>query len=83
VLEKADITLNLIDCLKKPETFEDAYYHPNFEERMKWREAISKEVVRALRQTSKLKSWFNPNSTRFTEILIQEGNLYLKRLTLH
>jgi hypothetical protein len=43
VLEKADIALNLIDCLKEPETFEDAYYHPNHEERMKWREAISKE----------------------------------------
>jgi hypothetical protein len=35
--------LNLIDYLKEPETFEDAYYHPNFEERMKWRESISKE----------------------------------------
>jgi hypothetical protein len=43
VLEKADIALNLIDCLKEPETFEDAYYHPNHEERMKWREEISKE----------------------------------------
>jgi hypothetical protein len=43
VLEKADIGLNLIDCLKEPKTFEDAYYHPNLEERMKWREAISKE----------------------------------------
>jgi hypothetical protein len=43
VLEKADIALNLIDCLKEPETFEDAYYHPNHENRMKWREAISKE----------------------------------------
>jgi hypothetical protein len=31
-----------MDYLKKPETFEDAYYHPNFEERMKWRESISK-----------------------------------------
>jgi hypothetical protein len=29
--------------LKEPETFEDEYYHPNFEERMKRREAISKE----------------------------------------
>jgi ABC-type amino acid transport substrate-binding protein len=35
--------LNLIDCLKEPETFKDAYYHPNLEERMKWREAVSKE----------------------------------------
>jgi hypothetical protein len=35
--------LNLIDCLKEPETFEDTYYHPNHEERMKWRAAISKE----------------------------------------
>jgi hypothetical protein len=35
--------LNLIDCLKEPEKFEDAYYHPNLEERMKWREANSKE----------------------------------------
>jgi ABC-type amino acid transport substrate-binding protein len=29
--------------LNEPETFEDAYYHPNFEEMMKWREAILKE----------------------------------------
>jgi hypothetical protein len=43
VLEKADITLNLIASLKELETFEDAYYHPNFEERMKWREEIPKE----------------------------------------
>jgi hypothetical protein len=43
VLEKADIALNLIGCLKDPETLEDAYYHPNLEERMKSRKAISKE----------------------------------------
>jgi hypothetical protein len=43
VLEKADIALNLIDYLKESETFEDAYYHPNLEERMTWRETISKE----------------------------------------
>jgi hypothetical protein len=43
VLEKADIALNLIDCLKDPETFEDAYYHQNLEEKMRWREEISKE----------------------------------------
>jgi hypothetical protein len=42
-LEKADIALNLNDYLKEPEIFEDVYYHSNFEERMKWREAISKE----------------------------------------
>jgi hypothetical protein len=35
--------LNLIEYLKEPETFEDTYYHPNLEERMKWREEISKE----------------------------------------
>jgi hypothetical protein len=35
--------LNSVDSLKEPETFEDAYYHPNFEDRMKWREEISKE----------------------------------------
>jgi hypothetical protein len=34
--------LNLIDSLKKPETFEDAYYHPNTEKRINWREEISK-----------------------------------------
>jgi hypothetical protein len=43
VLEKADIAFNLINFLKEPDTFEDAYYHPNFLKRMKWREAISKE----------------------------------------
>jgi hypothetical protein len=29
VIEKADIALNLLDCLKEPETFEDAYYQKN------------------------------------------------------
>jgi hypothetical protein len=29
--------------LKEPETFEDAYYHPNIEQRVEWSEAISKE----------------------------------------
>jgi hypothetical protein len=43
VFEKVDKALNLIDCLKEPEIFEDAYYHPNHKERMRWREAISKE----------------------------------------
>jgi hypothetical protein len=41
--ENIQVTLNLIDSLKDPETFEDAYHHPNIEERMKWREAISKD----------------------------------------
>jgi hypothetical protein len=35
ILEDAYIALNLIDSLKEPETFEDAYYHLNFEERVK------------------------------------------------
>jgi hypothetical protein len=35
VLEKADITLNIIDSLKELETFEDAYYHPNIVQRIK------------------------------------------------
>jgi hypothetical protein len=43
VLENADIALSLIDFLKETETFEDAYYHPCIEERMKWRESISKD----------------------------------------
>jgi hypothetical protein len=35
VLEKTEIALNLIDTLKKAETFENANYYPNIEERMK------------------------------------------------
>jgi ABC-type amino acid transport substrate-binding protein len=35
--------LILPSSFKEPEKFEHAYYHPNFEERMKWREEISKE----------------------------------------
>jgi hypothetical protein len=35
--------LNLIDSLKEPEAFEDEYYPPNFEVRMKWRKEILKE----------------------------------------
>jgi hypothetical protein len=40
---KGWLTLNLINVLKKPETIEDAYYHPNIEQMMKCRKAISKE----------------------------------------
>jgi hypothetical protein len=29
--------------LKEPESFKDVYYHPNHEDRMKWKEAILKE----------------------------------------
>jgi ABC-type amino acid transport substrate-binding protein len=39
----ADIAVNLIDSSKESESFEDAYYNPNFVEKMKWREAILKE----------------------------------------
>jgi hypothetical protein len=36
--------LILIDDLKEPETFENAYYHPSFEETIKLREEISKGI---------------------------------------
>jgi hypothetical protein len=35
VLGKADISMNLIDSLKEPETFENAYYYQNVEEKDK------------------------------------------------
>jgi hypothetical protein len=46
VVEKADIALNLIDCLKESETFEDASYHSNFEERMKWTNQFQKSWMK-------------------------------------
>jgi hypothetical protein len=36
--------LNSIDSLKDSKTFEDACYHSNNEEIMKWRESISKDL---------------------------------------
>jgi hypothetical protein len=41
----------------------------------------NERIAWSLSQTSKLKSWFNQNLKDSSKILIQEGNLYLKRLT--
>ena len=39
-----DVALNLIEKSQEPETFEEAYYHSNPEDRSKWKDAISKEL---------------------------------------
>jgi hypothetical protein len=40
----ADVPLNLIEKQKDPETFEEAYYTLNIEDRGQWRDEISKEL---------------------------------------
>ena len=44
IVDRADVALNLMEKPKDPETFEEAYFHPNLEERSKWRDAILKEL---------------------------------------
>ena len=44
IVDRADVPLNLIEKPREPETFEEAYFHPNIDDRSKWRDAISKEL---------------------------------------
>ena len=44
IVDRADAALNLIEKSQEPERFEEAYYHSNPEDRIKWRDAISKEL---------------------------------------
>ena len=43
IVEKADVALNAVELVEEPKTFEEAYYHPDSDLKMKWQEAISKE----------------------------------------
>jgi hypothetical protein len=43
LVEMANIALNLIAVLREPETFEEVYSHTILEQRIKWRDKISKE----------------------------------------
>jgi hypothetical protein len=44
IVERADVVLNLIEKSQEPEAFEEAYYHSNPEDRIKWRDATSKKL---------------------------------------
>jgi len=43
VEERADFTFSMVDLVKDPESFEDAFNHPEIDKKMKWLQAISKE----------------------------------------
>jgi hypothetical protein len=43
LVESADFALNMVEIVKDPETFDDAYNNPEPEEKMMWRSSISKE----------------------------------------
>jgi len=43
IVEKADVALNAVELVEEPKTFEEAYFHPDSDQKMKWQEAISKE----------------------------------------
>ena len=43
VEERADFAFSMVDLVKDPESFEDAFNHPEIDKKMKWRHAISKE----------------------------------------
>ena len=41
--ERADFAFSMVDLVKDPESFEDAFNHPEFDKKIKWRHAILKE----------------------------------------
>ena len=43
VEERADFACSVADLVKDPESFEDAFNHPEIDKKMKWRHTISKE----------------------------------------
>ena len=43
VEERADFAFSMVDLVKDPESFEDAFNHPEIDKKIKWRLAISKE----------------------------------------
>jgi hypothetical protein len=43
VVESANIAFNTLDLVEEPKTFDEAYNHPNTNDRILWKEAISKE----------------------------------------
>jgi Reverse transcriptase (RNA-dependent DNA polymerase) len=43
VVESANFAFNSLDLVEEPKTFAEAYHNPNSNDKIKWREAISKE----------------------------------------
>ena len=43
IVETADFAFNLVDLVKDPENFDEAYNHPEADKKIMWRRAISKE----------------------------------------
>ena len=43
IVETADFAFNMVDLVKDPESFEEAYHHPEAGKKIMWRRAISKE----------------------------------------
>jgi hypothetical protein len=55
IVEKADVALNAVDLAEGPKTFEEAYFHPDAEQKMKWQEDISRnESKMCLEENSKI-----------------------------
>jgi hypothetical protein len=43
VEERADFEFSMVDLVKDPESFEDAFNHPEINKKMNWRHEISKQ----------------------------------------
>jgi hypothetical protein len=43
IVKTADFAFNMVDLVKDPESFDEAYNHPNADKKIMWRRAISKE----------------------------------------
>jgi hypothetical protein len=43
IVKTADFAFNMVDLVKDPESFDEAYNHPEAEKKIMWRCAISKE----------------------------------------
>ena len=38
IVEKAGIALNAFDLVEEPKTFEEAFFHPDADQKLKWQE---------------------------------------------
>jgi hypothetical protein len=65
IVKTADFAFNMVDLVKDPESFDEAYNHPEADKKLMWRRAISKEFSN--RQTiSKISGFLKPKVTEFS-----------------
>ena len=69
VEERLDFAFSMVDLVKDPESFEDAFNHQDIDKKIKWRRAISKEF-----EEMKSKGVWE----KFKKSEIPNGQIYIK-----